>query len=166
MLRAFNDEKACFFLSFIDSYRKLSKGKVNKMKKHNKNNVVSKTAGEALIRAREGKSHYNDSKIISYFTAKGIAPADIKPRENCLTFKAWNALGKVVKKGEHGAKCLVFSKDNAGKTRVFVTVVFHESQVEQLTAKVKTAPVAKQEDVKAQIAQLQHALTALMAQVQ
>ncbi|MBM3835942.1 MAG: hypothetical protein FJ403_22295 [Verrucomicrobia bacterium] len=37
-------------------------------------------------------------------SAKGIPEDQIKSRENVFTFKAWNAQGRKVKKGEHGVK--------------------------------------------------------------
>jgi antirestriction protein ArdC len=40
--------------------------------------------------------------------AKGIPEADIKPRENVFTFNAWKALGRSVKRGEHGVKVVTF----------------------------------------------------------
>ena len=40
--------------------------------------------------------------------AKGIPEADIKPRENVFTFDAWRALGRSVKRGEHGVRVVTF----------------------------------------------------------
>ena len=36
--------------------------------------------------------------------AKGVPEADILPRENVFTFWAWKALGRQVRKGEHGVR--------------------------------------------------------------
>jgi hypothetical protein len=40
----------------------------------------------------------------SYESAKGIPAVEIKPRENVFTFDAWKALGRIVRRGEHGVK--------------------------------------------------------------
>lgn len=56
---------------------------------------------EALERARTSQALTNYPAIYQGFMAKGIAEADIKPRENVFTFEAWKALGRSVKRGEH-----------------------------------------------------------------
>ena len=58
---------------------------------------------EALGRAVQGQSGSNYPAIFEGFLAKGIAEADIKPRENVFTFEAWRALGRHVKRGDGGA---------------------------------------------------------------
>src|SRR5258708_37737286 len=63
---------------------------------------------EALDRATAGQTFTNYPAIYSGFQAKGIPEADIKPRENVFTFNAWKALGRSVKKGEHGVKVVTF----------------------------------------------------------
>ena len=100
-------------------------------------------AYEALSRARSGQSFANYQTIIEGFMAKGIAPADITPRVNVLTFHAWKALGRSVKKGEHGVKVLTFVEcekktdaQDPQSARVSVrkpkaTTVFHISQTEE-----------------------------------
>ena len=62
------------------------------------------SAEEALTKAVSGPSLANYPAIYAGFAAKGIPEVDIKPRENVFTFKAWIALGRCVKKGEHGVK--------------------------------------------------------------
>ena len=42
------------------------------------------------------------------FTERGWAPEDVKPRENVFTYKAWQALGRQVRKGEKGVKVCVY----------------------------------------------------------
>lgn len=59
---------------------------------------------EALHRATTGQSTSNYPAIFAGFEAKGIDPADIDPRVNVLTYRAWQALGRQVRKGEHGVK--------------------------------------------------------------
>ena len=74
--------------------------------------------------------------------AKGIPAAEIKPRENVFTFGAWRALGRTVRRGEHGVKVEtwvereVTDPDDPEKhyqTRHHRrTTVFHISQTELL----------------------------------
>jgi N-terminal domain of anti-restriction factor ArdC len=81
--------------------------------------------------------------IFQGFAAKGIPEAEIKPRENVFTFKAWKALGRVVRRGEHGVKVVTFidckSKQTDSDTgerkvtrRPWTTTVFHISQTDSL----------------------------------
>lgn len=94
---------------------------------------------EALSRATNGTSTANYGAIYSGFEAKGIAFADIKPRENVLTFHAWKAKGRSVMKGEHGVKVTTFvdigaTRDpstgelSGGYKTAKTTTVFHISQ--------------------------------------
>jgi hypothetical protein len=96
---------------------------------------------EALTRAISGQSCSNFPAIFSGFAAKGIPESEIKPRENVFTFEAWKALGRVVRRGEHGVKVVTFvdCKSNeidpdSGVQRVsrrpWATTVFHISQTE------------------------------------
>lgn len=97
----------------------------------------------ALANARDGQSLTNYPAILEGFMAKGIAKADIKPRENVFTFHAWKALGRSVKKGEHGVRVVTFiecstnehdpasgEKTNVVYRRPHTTTVFHISQTE------------------------------------
>src|SRR5579864_8287525 len=101
-------------------------------------------AAEALDRARNGNTMTNYPAIFAGFIEKGIPEYDIKPRENVFTFHAWKALGRSVKKGEHGVKVVTFI-DCAGRAEIdqatgeekqssyrrpHVTTVFHISQTE------------------------------------
>jgi antirestriction protein ArdC len=98
---------------------------------------------EALDRARTSQALTNYPAIYQGFMAKGIAEDDIKPRENVFTFHAWKALGRSVKKGEHGVKVVTFitispkeaeqsdatsEKHSAHYRRPHTTTVFHISQ--------------------------------------
>ena len=98
---------------------------------------------EALTRAISGQSFSNFPAIFQGFAAKGIPESEIKPRENVFTFDAWKALGRYVRKGEHGVKVVTFidckSKETAPDTgerkvirRPWTTTVFHISQTEAL----------------------------------
>ena len=101
---------------------------------------------EALERARNGSSLKNDLAVKLAFQNRGIPEAEIKPRENVLTFDAWRALGRTVKKGEHGVKVLTIVEyeeqaknpeqalSPRRKTAPRRTTVFHVSQTKTLTA--------------------------------
>src|SRR5712692_5764868 len=63
---------------------------------------------EALTRAVSGQTMSNYPAIFHGFIAKGIPESEIRPRENVFTFNAWRALGRTVRRGEHGVKVLTF----------------------------------------------------------
>lgn len=104
----------------------------------------SKATQEALNRAVSSHSLSNFPAIFRGFAAKGIPDSDIKPRENVFTFDAWKALGRVVRRGEHGVRVCTFI-DTPGKEtdqdtgerkiirRPWTTTVFHVSQTEPLS---------------------------------
>jgi hypothetical protein len=105
---------------------------------------AEETRREALSRAIQGQSFSNFPAIFAGFAAKGIPESDIKPRENVFTFNAWKALGRYVRKGEHGVRVLTFidaTKENKETGKVEVTrrpwssTVFHVSQTEPITYK-------------------------------
>ena len=75
----------------------------------NKSNVNDRQA-EALSRALTGKTWSNFPVIIQGFKARGIPEDQILPRENVFTYQAWRALGRQVRKGEHGVKVVTFIK--------------------------------------------------------
>jgi antirestriction protein ArdC len=95
---------------------------------------------EALSRAQTGQSVANYAAIFSGFAAKGIAESEIRPRENVFTFHAWKALGRVVRRGEHGVKVCTFvdmtkKDDRTGESvsigrKARTTTVFHVSQTD------------------------------------
>ncbi len=98
---------------------------------------------ESLKRAVSGQSFGNFPAIYQGFMAKGIPESEIRPRENVFTFDAWKALGRYVRKGEHGIKVVTFidcqSKEIDPDTgehklsrRPWTTTVFHISQTEPL----------------------------------
>jgi antirestriction protein ArdC len=98
---------------------------------------------EALNRATSGLSVANYALIYEGFTAKGISPDQIQPRENVLTFHAWKALGRVVRKGEHGVKVCTFvpvmskktqenGEQGTGYKMPRNVTVFHISQTDEL----------------------------------
>ena len=96
---------------------------------------------EALTRAISGQSYSNFPAIFQGFAAKGIPESEIKPRENVFTYDAWKALGRYVRKGEHGVKVVTFiectkeDKETDEKEtfrRPWTTTVFHISQTQPL----------------------------------
>jgi antirestriction protein ArdC len=98
---------------------------------------------EALSRATSGQSFSNFPAIFAGFAAKGIPESEIKPRENVFTFQVWRALGRTVRRGEHGVKVVTFiesrSKELDADTgerktirRPWSTTVFHISQTDPL----------------------------------
>jgi len=97
-------------------------------------------AHEALSRAQCSTSWSNYPAIFAGFQAMGIPASNIIPRENVLTYHAWRAKGRQVKRGEHGVKIMSWypipdrkDPDNpdekpAKKVRPVTAVVFHVSQ--------------------------------------
>lgn len=101
---------------------------------------MSNIQQEALSRAVSSASVMNYGAIFSEFAAKGIE--DIQPRINVFTFHAWKALGRQVRKGEHGVKVCTWvsmSKKDADTGEVTpigkkprTTTVFHVSQTDAM----------------------------------
>jgi hypothetical protein len=94
---------------------------------------------EALSRAVNGMSLGNYPAIFAGFMAKGVPESEIRPRENVFTYKAWRALGRQVRRGEHGVKVVTFvemakeDKETGEKKpfrRPWATTVFHISQTD------------------------------------
>ena len=96
---------------------------------------------QALENAVKGQSFANYEQIFEEFEKKGIPMDQILPRENVFTFNAWKALGRVVKKGEHGVQIITVipcvKKDKETGEEIPVnkakkTNVFHISQTKLL----------------------------------
>ena len=90
---------------------------------------------EALQRAATGQSFANYPAIVHGFMEKGVPADQIEPRKNIFTFHAWKALGRVVRKGEHGVRVVTFietEKDGQKTRRPWTTTVFHISQTDTL----------------------------------
>ena len=64
--------------------------------------ATAEIQSEALYRAQASESTANYAEIYRGLMLKGIPEADIKPRINVITLPAWNALGRRIRKGEHG----------------------------------------------------------------
>ena len=93
----------------------------------------------SLHRATSGSSCANYTPIFMGFMEKGISEDEILPRENVLTYYAWQAKGRHVRKGEHGVKVTTWieipeDKRKSGKSGKIckTTTVFHVSQTEPL----------------------------------
>jgi N-terminal domain of anti-restriction factor ArdC len=119
---------------------------------HSQHNLVHSSKAdarrEALMRAVSGQTMSNYPAIYQGFMARGIPESEIKPRENVFTFEAWKALGRYVRKGEHGVKVVTFietkSKEidqDTGEAKIirrpWTTTVFHISQTEAMNGGVK-----------------------------
>ena len=102
---------------------------------------------EALSRAANGQSFANWPVIIAGFVAKGIPEPDIRPRENVFTYHAWRALGRQVRRGEHGVKVCTYVEAEKKETdqdtgeekkravrRPWTATVFHVSQTDPIAA--------------------------------
>lgn len=89
---------------------------------------------EALERARSGNSALNYQAILSGFMAKGIPSSEIIPRENVLTYNAWQAINRQVRKGEKEVKVVSWikttDKNGLEVMRPTSATVFHLSQTE------------------------------------
>lgn len=97
-------------------------------------------AAEALARAEGGVSIANYTPIFEGFAAMGIMPDRIEPRVNVLTYHAWRAKGRQVRRGEHGVKVctwVVIEETDADgnkstSRRPKTAVVFHVSQTDPI----------------------------------
>ena len=97
---------------------------------------------EALTRATTSASVSNYAPIFDGFMAKGIPEGQILPRENVFTFHAWRALGRTVRRGEHGVRVTTWvpmtrkDPETGDSTpigrRPKGTTVFHVSQTDPL----------------------------------
>ena len=107
----------------------------------------AEVANAALDRAHTLVPNSNDAAVVMGFSARGIAVDDIIPRVNVLSFQAWLAMGRVVKKGEHGVKLTTWipirpkkgatpamtdSKPPKTRCRPKSVSVFHISQTEPM----------------------------------
>lgn len=84
--------------------------------------------------------------IFQGFMSRGIPESEIKPRENVFTYQAWKALGRQVRKGEHGVKLLTFitttkrnrdTGEEETSRRPWSTTVFHYSQTDAIAGGAK-----------------------------
>lgn len=73
----------------------------------------SQIAAEALRNAVTRESSMNYEAIFEGFEAMGIPMDEVVPRENVFTYNAWLALGRQVRKGEHGVKVVTYIERKA-----------------------------------------------------
>jgi len=79
--------------------------------------TAAERQAEALTRAVTGQTWSNYPAIFQGFMQKGIAESEIKPRENIFSYQAWRALGRQVRRGEHGVKVVTFiAVESKGRT--------------------------------------------------
>lgn len=95
---------------------------------------------ESLHRAQNGSSS-NDTAVIVQFAARGI---DATPRVDVFTYRAWQAAGRQVRRGERGERIIVWipvapsrsalAKDPkaSGGMMPKSTTVFHISQTDPI----------------------------------
>ncbi|MCH8969537.1 MAG: DUF1738 domain-containing protein [Planctomycetes bacterium] len=98
-----------------------------------------------MTRAQTGQSLTNWPEIFRHFLAAGIPESDILPRVNVLTYRAFQAIGRQVRKGEKGCKvitCIPIDKKEkdkkTGEEKIVTTLrpwgatVFHVSQTDPM----------------------------------
>jgi len=108
---------------------------------------------QAITKALTGQSLANYPAIFAGFLAMGIPESEIKPRENVFTFNAWKALGRFVRKGEHGVRiATIVTKTRVNKSTgldetfsmPWSTTVFHISQTDAAAKQYQPAEQAAQ----------------------
>ena len=88
-------------------------------------------------------SFLNYGAIYEGFAEKGLPESDIEPRVNVLTYLAWRAVGRQVRKGEHGVQVLTWislpdtldeetGEIIKGGQRPKTATVFHVSQTDPI----------------------------------
>ena len=104
--------------------------------------AAKESATEALARIQSGRSENDVRAILLVSQALGISPDEVEPRVNVLTYRAWQAKGRHVRKGEHGVKLPVYKsvpKKRTGADRnereemvsiPWTATVFHISQTD------------------------------------
>lgn len=101
-------------------------------------------AAQALKNATENNSVANYQAIFEGFAEKGIF--DVEPRVNVLTYNAWLAVGRQVRRGESGVRVVTMvsakakaaeSGEGEGKGFKFARTVsvFHVSQTDPIEPK-------------------------------
>lgn len=109
---------------------------------------ITQQQEQALNRAVNNTSMRNYPEIYEGFTAKGIPEKDIRPRQNVFTYRAWQKLGRQVRKGEHGVRITTWiamtKKDKVTGDRKEIgmkpkrATVFHVTQTEPLLEHTQT----------------------------
>jgi hypothetical protein len=116
-------------------------------------NGSAESAADALARIQASENEANYPAVISAFVARGIPAEQVLPRENVFTYRAWQAKGRQVKRGEKSVKIDVWieydkkgekgengapatgpdGRPERGRARRSVAV-FHISQTEPIEA--------------------------------
>ena len=132
---------SCVILSFGMGLA-ICKGMERNINREGMTMTTLEMQAEALQRATNQTSVANYASIYHGFIEKGIPEAEIQPRVNVFTFNAWKALGRSVRKGEHGVKVFTFisttrtvegadgEQKQVGGRVARTTTVFHVSQTE------------------------------------
>jgi hypothetical protein len=105
--------------------------------------TVAEIRAEALTRAVTGQSLANYPAIFSGFAEKGIPESDIDPRGNIFTYRAWQALGRQVRRGEHGVRIATVRHlpekrnergeiEKPSRSMPWSATVFHVSQTDSI----------------------------------
>jgi antirestriction protein ArdC len=90
----------------------------------------------------------------------GIYIANAEPRMNVFTFNSWKALGRVVKKGQHGIKIVTTiactkkdceTGEEVAVKKVKNTTVFHISQTEAIDTDPSASLVAALADQRVEL---------------
>ena len=101
---------------------------------------------EALTRATTSQAFTNYPAIFEGFLKMGIPEDQILPRENVFTYHAWRALGRQVRKGEHGVQVLTWvpmhaknavtddNPDGSIGRRPRSSTVFHVTQTDRIVS--------------------------------
>ena len=97
----------------------------------------SEIAQTALSRARSSQATSNYGALFDGFLSMGIPADGILPRVNVLSFHAWRAVGRTVRRGEHGVKLVTWidaTKAETGESRKLArsVTVFHISQTDAI----------------------------------
>ena len=97
----------------------------------------SELAQTALTRARSSQATSNYGALFDGFLDMGIPADDIQPRVNVLSFHAWRAVGRTVRRGEHGVKLCTWidaKQADTGESRKLArsVTVFHISQTDAI----------------------------------
>jgi protein-L-isoaspartate O-methyltransferase len=116
----------------------------NRTRRRGKSSSTESPA-DALARIEASQNASNYPAIVSAFAARGIPAEQVLPRENVFTYRAWQAKGRQVKRGEKSVKIDVWieyekkpgegapAASPAEKCRARRSVaVFHISQTEAI----------------------------------
>lgn len=103
-----------------------------------------KEVQEALAQIRANPSTANFETVYEAFMERGLEFDEIEPKENVLTYRAWQALGRQVRKGEKGVQIKTIIRrtkkgadpEDEDSQYAFVrrTTVFHISQTDEMAS--------------------------------